>query len=326
LKLTKALLAITAGVFGFFVAELPCIGQEFPVKPIRMVVPFPAGGGVDIIARIGAQQMERRLGQQIVADDRAGASGSIAGGIVANAPPDGYTLLFALDSVVTANPHLFPLRYDPLKDLVPISRVGISQLVIVVNPHLPARSLKQFIALAKARPGELNIGSAGFGSTAHLGGELFVRTAGIKLVHVPYKGSPQALSDVVGGQIEVTTPTLPAAMGMITAGRVRALAVTGRKRSIAMPNIATASEAGLTGFDVEFWEAFLAPAKTPRPIIEKLASEIHMALQDDGVRSSMIKQGMEPASSTPEELLGVMSQDSKKWGQLIKEAKIHVGK
>jgi tripartite-type tricarboxylate transporter receptor subunit TctC len=322
----KAVAILGGSLLAVLVGPGTGFAQQYPSKPIRMVVPFPAGGGVDVIGRIVGQQMSDRMGHQVVADNRAGASGSIAAEIVANAPPDGYTVLFALDSVITANPHLLPLTYDPLKDLAPVSRVGVSQLVIVVNPNLPAKSLKEFIALAKTRPGKLNIGSAGIGSSAHLGGELFVRKAGIELIHVPYKGSPQALTDVVSGQIEVTTPTLPAAMGMIKSGRVRALAVTGNKRSAAMPDLPTAAEAGLPGYDVEFWVGFLAPAKTPAEIIEKLALEIKTALEAPSVRAGLANQGMEPAATTPQMLFDIMSRDSRKWATLIKEANIRIGK
>jgi Uncharacterized protein conserved in bacteria len=322
----RRLLMLAVTLSTIFAAASECTAQNYPSKPIRMVVPFPAGGGVDVVGRIVAQQVADQTGQQIVADNRAGASGSIAAEIVAHANPDGYTILFALDSVITANPHLLRgLSYDPLKDLAPISRVGVSQLVIVVNPKLPAQSLKDLIALAKEKPGQLNIGSAGFGSTAHLAGELFVRTAGIRVIHVPYKGSPQAITDVVSGQIQLTTPTLPAAMGMITSGRVRALAVTGVKRSAAVPQIPTASEAGLPGYEVEFWVGFLAPAKTPRVMVEKLASEIKLALKDSAVQAAMLKQGMEPAASTPHTLSELISKDSQKWAKLIREANIHVG-
>ncbi len=310
----------------FFASTSTGFTQDFPSKPIRMVIPFPAGGGVDVIGRIVGQQISERTGQQVVVDNRAGASGNIGGHIVANAPADGYTVLFALDSVITANPHLLPQSYDPLKDLAPVSRVGVSQLVIVVNPASPAKSLKDFIALARARPGKLNIGSAGVGSTAHLGGELFVRKAGIQLTHIPYKGSPQALTDVVGGQIEVTTPTVPAAIALIESGRVRALAVTGSKRITAMPGVPTVAEAGLPGYEVEFWVGLFAPAKTPTHIIRRLASEIAIALDAPSVRAGMARQGMEPAATTPEELYAIVSRDSKTWSALIKEANIRVDK
>ena len=309
----------------FFFVSTAQAADTFPSKPIRMLVPFPAGGGIDVVGRILADQIAEQTGQQVVVDNRAGASGNIAGTVVADANPDGYTLLFALDTLITANPYLFAkIGYDPVKQLAPISRVGISQLVILVNPAIAAQSVSQLIMLAKEKPGQLNIGSAGIGTAAHLAGELFVRTAGLRMVHVPYKGSPQAITDLVSGQIQVTTPTVPAAMAMIRSNRVRALAVTGSKRSPALPEIPTVAEAGLPGYEVEFWVALLAPAKTASSIVAHLAEQTGRALDIPAVRTHLLKQGMDAAASSPQVLADLIARDSKKWGKLIKDANIKI--
>lgn len=309
----------------FFFASTVHAAETFPSKPIRMLVPFPAGGGIDVVGRIVADQIAEQTGQQVVVDNRAGASGNIAGEVVAKANPDGYTLLFALDTLITANPYLFAkIGYDPIKQLAPISRVGVSQLVILVHPAIAAQSVSELIMLAKEKPGQLNIGSAGIGTAAHLAGELFVRTAGVRMVHVPYKGSPQAITDLVSGQIQVTTPTVPAAMGMIRSNRVRALAVTGSKRSPALPEIPTVAEAGLPGYEVEFWVALLAPAKTASSIVAQLAEQTRRALDIPAVRTNLLKQGMDAAASSPQVLADLIARDSKKWGKLIKDANIKI--
>ena len=310
----------------FFFVSTAQAADTFPSKPIRMLVPFPAGGGIDVVGRILADQIAEQTGQQVVVDNRAGASGNIAGAVVADANPDGYTLLFALDTLITANPYLFAkIGYDPVKQLAPISRVGISQLVILVNPAIAAQSVSQLIMLAKEKPGQLNIGSAGIGTAAHLAGELFVRTAGLRMVHVPYKGSPQAITDLVSGQIQVTTPTVPAAMAMIRSNRVRALAVTGSKRSPALPEIPTVAEAGLPGYEVEFWVALLAPAKTASSTVAQLTEQTRRALDIPAVRTNLLKQGMDAAASSPQLLADLIARDSKKWGKLIKDANIKIG-
>ena len=309
----------------FFFVSTAQAADTFPSKPIRMLVPFPAGGGIDVVGRILADQIAEQTGQQVVVDNRAGASGNIAGAVVADANPDGYTLLFALDTLITANPYLFAkIGYDPVKQLAPISRVGISQLVILVNPAIAAQSVSQLIMLAKEKPGQLNIGSAGIGTAAHLAGELFVRTAGLRMVHVPYKGSPQAITDLVSGQIQVTTPTVPAAMAMIRSNRVRALAVTGSKRSPALPEIPTVAEAGLPGYEVKFWVALLAPAKTASATVAHLAEQTGRALDIPAVRTHLLKQGMDAAASSPQVLADLIARDSKKWGKLIKDANIKI--
>lgn len=297
--------------------------STYPAKPIRLVIPFPAGGGVDVVGRIVGQRLGDQLGQQLLVDNRVGASGNIAAEIVATANPDGHTLFFALDSVLTANPHLYrKLAFDPVASFAPVSRVGTSQFAVVVSPSLPVKDLQEFIGLARAKPGQLNFGSAGTGSTAHLAAELLVHAAGIRMIHVPYKGSPQAMTDLAAGQVQMATPTVPAAMGLIRGGKVRALAVSGPKRTPAAPDIPTAAEAGLPAYQIEFWVAILAPARTPGDIVTRLLGETRRALEDTEVRASLLRQGMEAAPSTPEELLRIIREDTGKWGKVIRSAGI----
>ena len=293
----------------------------YPSKPIRLLISFPAGGGVDVVGRIVAQRLGDQLGQQVLVDNRAGAGGNVAAEIVATANPDGHTLFFALDSVLTVNPHLYrKLPFDPVASFAPVSRVGTSQFAVVVNPSLPVKDLQEFIALARAKPGQMNFGTAGTGSSAHLASELLVQAAGLRMTHVPYKGSPQAMTDLVAGQVQLVTPSVPAAMGLIRAGKVRALAVSGPKRTAAAPEIPTAAEAGLPAYTAEFWVAILAPARTPADIVAKLLGETRRALDDTDVRANLLKQGMEAAPAPPDELARIIREETAKWGKIIRAA------
>jgi tripartite-type tricarboxylate transporter receptor subunit TctC len=311
-------------ILGLCVAGAAHAAESYPARPIRVVIPFAAGGGIDVIGRLVSLQLAEQLGQQIVIDNRSGASGNIGGELVAKANPDGHTVLFALDNVLTINPHVFKLGYDPLRDLAPVSLVGVSQLAILVLPTGPARSLADFVQLVKEKPGQLTLGNVGTATPTHLAAEQLARMAGLTVTHVPYKGAPAAINDLLGGHINALIVTVPGAMAMIRANRVRALAVTGAKRSAILPELPTVAETGLSGYEAEFWVAFLAPAKTPPAIVSRLEAEIRNALAVGTVRASLLKQGVDAAASSPAALAELIARDSRRWGQLITDARIKI--
>ena len=291
---------------------------EFPAKPIRMLVGGATGGGVDITARIVAKSMSESMRQQCVVENRAGASGNIASELVAKAPPDGYTLLMGTIAPLAINPSLYAsLTFDPARDFAPLSRAADSTNVLVVHPSLPARSVKELIAIAKARPGQLLFGSAQTGSAGHLAGELFNTAAHVKTVHVPYKGGAPAMIDLISGQLQMIFATVITAAPHVRSGRVRALAVTTAKRSAAMPELPTMDKAGLRGFEVNNWYGLVAPAKTPPEIVKLLNREIVNALSQPDVRDVMLKQGLEPAPSTPEEFGAYIRSEIAKWRKVV---------
>lgn len=305
------------------VAAVSALAQPYPAKPIRLVVPFSAGGGGDVTARVIAAQMATRLGQPIVVEPRGGASAIIGTEIVAKSPPDGYTLLMGQTGPNAINPGLFKkLPYDAIRDFAPIALATSYPYVIAINPSSPATSLKEFIALAKSRSGELSFGSAGVGSSAHLAAELFIRTAGLKMTHVPYKGTSQALADVVGGQLHMTFGDVPSTSSMVKSGRLRAIAVTGARRSSILAGIPTAAEAGLEGFEASAWLGFFAPAGTPRPIIDQLNAAVAEALKVPEVRERFARDGVELGGGTPEQFAAFLKQEIQKWGGVIRDAGI----
>jgi tripartite-type tricarboxylate transporter receptor subunit TctC len=291
---------------------------EFPSKPIRILVGGATGGGVDITARILAKSLSESMRQQCVVENRAGASGNIASELVAKAAPDGYTLLMGTIAPLAINPSLYAnLTFDPARDFAPLSRAADSTNVLVVHPSLPARSVKELIAIAKARPGQLLFGSAQTGSAGHLAGELFNTAANVKTVHVPYKGGAPAMIDLISGQLQMIFATIITAAPQIKSGRVRALAVTTAKRSAAMPELPTMDEAGLRGFEVNNWYGLVAPAKTPPDIVKLLNREIVNALSQPDVRDVMLKQGLDPAPSTPEEFGAYIRSEIAKWRKVV---------
>ena len=256
-------------VFGLYAC--PATAQTYPAKPVRMMVPFPAGGGSDTMGRIVGNKLSERLGQQIVVENRPGAAGSIGADIVARAPADGYTLLLGSTSELVQYPNVNPkIPYDPVRDFAPITLVGTIPLVLVVHPSLPVRNVKDLVALAKGRPGEINFGSAGQGATTHLAVELFILLSKVKLTHVPYKGSPQAVADLVAGNVQLGIPTMPAALPFIKSGRVKVLAVSTAKRAANLPDVPTLAEAGVKGYEATLWTGILAPTGTPPPITDRL--------------------------------------------------------
>jgi tripartite-type tricarboxylate transporter receptor subunit TctC len=291
----------------------------YPDRPVRLVVPFPAGGGADFMARALAQKLSAQLGQPVVLDHRAGAGGTIAAEVVAGAAPDGYTLLFGTVGTHAINVSLYAkLRYDPVKDFAPVSLTHLAPRVLVVHPSVPAKTVPELIALARAKPGELTFGSAGSGGTNHLSGELFKSMAGIDLVHVPYKGSAPASVDLLGGRITMVFDSIVAWGDHIKTGKVRALGVTSLRRSAALPDVPTIAESGLAGFDVANWLGVLAPAGTPKDAIARLNAEIRIAMADAEMQRQLVAVGIDPTYSTPEAFAELIRAYIPKWAKVVR--------
>jgi tripartite-type tricarboxylate transporter receptor subunit TctC len=286
---------------------------------VRLVVPFPAGGGADFMARALAQKLSAQLGQPVVLDHRAGAGGTIAAEVVAGAAPDGYTLVFGTVGTHAINVSLYAkLRYDPVKDFAPVSLTHLAPRVLVVHPSVPAKTVPELIALARAKPGELTFGSAGSGGTNHLSGELFKSMAEIDLVHVPYKGSAPASVDLLGGRITMVFDSIVAWGDHIKTGKVRALGVTSLRRSAALPDVPTIAESGLAGFDVANWLGVLAPAGTPKDAIARLNAEIRIAMADAEMQRQLVAVGIDPTYSTPEAFAELIRADIPKWAKVVR--------
>jgi tripartite-type tricarboxylate transporter receptor subunit TctC len=293
----------------------------YPSKPIRLVIGFAPGGGSDISGRIIARKVSELLGQQIIIDNRPGAGGNIATDMVAKAAPDGYTILMGSVGPLAVAPHMSKnLPFDPQKDLAPISLGVTFANVLVVHPSVPVKNLQEYVALAKTKP--IPYGTSGIGSAGHLAGELFRMMAGVDIPHVPYKGGGPAMNDALGGQVPSLFASAPTALPQIQAGKLRALATTGSRRSALLPNVPTIAESGYPGYEAMNWYAFLAPAKTPRPIIDKLNREFVKALNSPDVREQLARDGAEAIPSTPEEFAAYMARESRTWAKVVKEAGI----
>jgi tripartite-type tricarboxylate transporter receptor subunit TctC len=291
--------------------------QSYPLKPIRVVVPFAPGGATDTTARLVGQKMTERFGQTVVVENRPGASGAIGVDAVAKSTPDGYTVLLASTDVAVL-PHLQKTPYDVDKDLVPVSLAVVTPLILVVHPSLSATTVLELVALAKARPGQLSYGSAGSGGVQHLAGELLKFTMKIDIVHVPYKGGGQVMPDLVGGQVSMFFAGMPPAMPHVQSGRLRALAVTTTRRSPTAPDVPTMEEAGVPGFDMSNWFAYFVPAGTPPDVIGKLNAEINRALKLQDVKEKLASLGAEAEGTSPEELARFLRAESAKFAYLIK--------
>jgi tripartite-type tricarboxylate transporter receptor subunit TctC len=314
---TGALLAALALAF----AIVPANAQDYPSRSITLVVPYAAGGGNDVMARIVAEKMSRTLGQQIVIENRAGAGGSNATRQVARSAPDGYTLVIGGTGTLGVNPTLYNnVGYDSRKDFAPVGLIGTSALIVLVHPGLPVRSIGELIALAKREPGKLNYASAGVGSGIHLGTALFEQMADIKLTHVPYRGSAPALTDLMGGHVAIYFSSLPPAIGLARDGKVRALAVTGAKRSDVFPDLPTVAEAGLPGYESVLHYGIVAPAGTPRPIIDKLNAALRNALDAADTKERMATDGTEPLPSTPDEYAADVDREETKWSAIVRKS------
>jgi tripartite-type tricarboxylate transporter receptor subunit TctC len=301
-------------------AALHAQAQSYPSKPIRVIVPLAAGGPGDVLARAVGQKLAESVGQPVIIDNRPGANTNIGNEAVAKSAPDGYTLLMSA-STLTINPALYAnLAYDPVKSFAPVTLVATTPLVLVVHPSLPVKSVKELIALAKAKPAQLLYGSAGNGSTLHLAGEMFNSMAGVKIVHVPYKGVTNAFSDLLGGQISVMYPGAPIALPQVHAGKLRALATTGDKRSAAAPELPTVAEAGLAGYEVSVWYGVLAPAGTPPAVVNRLHGELVKIVQSTDITARWAALGAEPLHNTPEEFAAFLRNDLVKWTKVVRES------
>jgi tripartite-type tricarboxylate transporter receptor subunit TctC len=297
----------------------------FPDKPLRMIVPFPAGGAADLMARGMALRLSEELGQQVVIDNRGGAGGSTAAEAAAKSTPDGYTLFFGTMGTHAINPALYPkLRYDPLKDFEAISLTHVTPRVLVVGPSVKARSIAELIALAKAKPGSLSYGSAGNGSSSHLSGALFESMAGVDMLHVPYKGSAPLLVDVLAGRIDMTFDSYTVYEDHIRSGKVHALGVTSKGRLKALPNVATIDEAGLKGYDVSNWLGLFAPAGTPVPVLTTLHAALGRAMATPALRQQLSALGIEPAFGSREEFTSLIRSELPKWAAIVKSAGVHI--
>jgi tripartite-type tricarboxylate transporter receptor subunit TctC len=296
--------------------------QTYPVKPVRLILPFPPGGPTDLLGRAIAQKLGEQMGQQVIADNRPGAGGNLGLELAAKAPPDGYTI--ALTSpLVSISPSLYSrLNYDPQKDLLPVSKVALIQNILVVHPSVPAKSLKDLVQVAKASPGKLNYGSGGVGTTTHLAPELLQSLTGIKLVHVPYKGSGLALVALVGGQIDMLVMAVPAAATQIQGGKVRAIAVLSEKRATPLPNVPTAPEAGFADFVIDIWYGILAPAGTPANLVTRLNAELNKALASPDLRERLLTAGVEPAGGSVEQFSSFVRSETIRFAKVIKDAGI----
>lgn len=310
-----------AFALAIFTMALPAHAQAWPAKPIRLVVPYSAGGTADLLGRSIARKLGESLGQQVIIENRTGAGGGIGADLVAKSKSDGYTLLMGTIATHAINPNLYPDNpYDPVKDFAPVLLVATMPNLLVVNPAVPAKNVRELIALAKAKPGELAFASAGSGTTQHLSGELFKKMAGVDMLHIPYKGNAPAVADLVGGQVQVMFDNIPISLQQVRAGKLRALAVTGPKRSPVLPDIPTIAEAALPGYSVTSWFALFAPAGTPAEIVATLNKEAHKALGDKTVHQQLVDQGIEPAGGTPEQLAAHIRAELSRWKKIVAES------
>jgi tripartite-type tricarboxylate transporter receptor subunit TctC len=310
------------GVFAVLLAlALPAAAQDYPTKPVRLIIPFPPGGSNDVVGRMIATQLGERLGKQVVVDNRGGAGGVLGTEVVANSAPDGYTLL-VISLAYAVNPALYKLKYDPSKAFAPVAMLGSGANVLTVHPLVPVNSVKELIALAKQKPGELNYASAGAGSFQHLGSELFKVMAGVDIVHVPFKGGGPAMIDVVGGHSQVLFSSLVQATSHIRSGKLRALGTGGPKRAAILPDIPTIAEAGVPGYEMANWWGIVAPAGTPQAIIDKLAKELGVVLSSPETQKQFASEGAEVVQKTPAEFAKHIETELAKWQRVVKEAGI----
>ena len=318
-----ACLLTTAGAVAMLHGAGADAAQTYPSKPIRLVVPYPAGGGSDIVARLVGHKLSEDLGQQVIAENRPGASGIIGAEIAVQALPDGYTLFFGSSGNLSANPSLYAkLPYKPLRDFQPISLTTRGPQILVVHPSVPAKSVKELIALAKARPGHLNFASGGMGTGNHLAMELFKMSAGINIVHVPYKGAGQAMVDLSSGQMEMMISSPLPAMPYVRAGRLRTLAVTSLKRTPLLPDLPTIAESGLDGFETTSWHGILVPIRTPKAISARLQSAIVKVMNQTDTKKQLASQGIDAIGSSSEQFAAYIKSETEKFANIIKHAGI----
>jgi tripartite-type tricarboxylate transporter receptor subunit TctC len=311
-------------LLGLFCAAAAAVqaADHYPLRPIRMIVAYPPGGGTDQVGRVMAEQLSQTLGQQVVVDNRGGATGNIGTELAARAVPDGHTLLMGNVAPNAVNVSLFKkLAFDPVKDFSPVSLVAITPNILVAHPSVPVKSIKELVALAKAKPGTLNFPSAGVGSSSHLAGELLKSLAGIDMVHVPFKGGGPAMVATISGEVQIMFATMPAALPHVKSGKVRPVAVTTAKRSQAMPDLPTIAESGVKGYDAATWYGLLAPARTPKPVIDRLHADT-VKILGGPTRQRLEAQGFEPDGGTPAAFSAYIKSEIAKWAKVIKDAGI----
>ena len=314
--------AITTAILVLVTGSAFAQASAYPDKPIRFVVPYPPGGGTDVIARIVQDRLRAALGQQIVIDNRGGAGGSIGTEVVARSAPDGYTVLFTLSSH-TINPAIFSkLSFDTARDFEPVGIVCSLPQILVANPQFPANTVQQLIAMAKEKPGSLSFASVGNGSPGHLAGEMMKIRTGTQLTHIPYRGGGPAVTDVVSGQVPLLWVSIPAAAQFVKQKQLKALAVSTVKRSAAFPDVPTMQEVGIADFEVDSWYAMFVPAKTPRAIVDRLNAALNTVLKEPEIREKLLAQGSEAVGGTPEQLGAVVNAELPKWAKLVKDAGI----
>ena len=319
---SPALLLVTLGLI---IAAPVCMGaDDYPARSIRVVVAYAAGGGNDLIARVLSKRLTETLGKTVIVDNRPGATGIIGTELVAKSPPDGYTLILA-DTPHVTNPYVYPnVQYDPIKDFEPITLVGSAPVVLAVYAKAPFQSVSEFIALAKSQSAKITMGSGGTGTSSHFAGELFQMRTGIKLIHVPYKGNGPALADAVAGQIQCIFSPVAAVIPLMSAGRLRALAISSPKRAAAIPDVPTFEEAGVADYKVANWYGVLGPAGIPKPVVMQLNREIAAAIQSPEVKTRLDDSLVTPAVTTPEEFAAFLKAEASRWSQLIKAVGIKV--
>lgn len=318
----RALVALTLAL-GAALAPWPARAQDaWPSRPIRFILPFPPGGGTDILGRLIAERLTATLGQPVVAENRGGAGGNVGAEAAAKSAPDGYTIVLVAPSLAISPSLYSKLAYDPVKDFAPVSLVATVPNVMITNPSVPAKTLAEFIRLAKSKPGEMNFGSGGSGTSNHLAGELFNIVAGVKLVHIPYKGVNLAMNDVLSGRVQLVFIGIPAAAPHIKAGKLRALALVAPQRSSVLPDVPTVGEAGLPKFDVTTWYGILAPAGTPSPIVDRLNGELGKIMHSSELKERLEALATDPVTSTPEEFADLIRREIAKWRDVVREAGI----
>ena len=310
------------GLLALLIVESPAAQTTYPEKPIRIVVGFPPGGQADTVARLLGQKLAEALGKPIVVDNAPGAAGNIAADRVAKAAPDGYTLGLLSQGQIVINPSLYKLAYDPVKDFAPVSQVTVSMYILVVHNAVPAKSVKELVALAKAQPGGLTFASAGSGSGPHMAAELFKSVAGLDIRHIPYKGVPAAIPDLLGGRVTMMFSPIGVVLPLVREGKLRALAVTSLRRSSAAPELPTIAESGYPGFEVTVWRGLLAPARTPAAIVRKLHLETVKALALPDLRAKLADLGLEGIGNSPDEFAAFIKSEIPKWAKVIKESGI----
>ncbi|MFL6566418.1 MAG: Bug family tripartite tricarboxylate transporter substrate binding protein [Burkholderiales bacterium] len=296
--------------------------EAYPSRPVRFILPFPPGGGTDILGRLIAERLSANLGQPVVTENRGGAGGNVGAEAAAHSAPDGYTIVLVAPSLAISPSLYSKLNYDPVKDFAPISLVATVPNVMITNPSVEAKNLREFIALARSRPGQMNFGSGGSGTSNHLAGELFNIVTGAKLVHVPYKGVNLAMQDVLSGRVQLVFIGIPAALPHIKSGRLRALAVVAPQRSPALAEVPTSEEAGLKDFEVTTWYGVLAPSGTPRPIVTRLNSELGKIMHTPDMKERLAGLATDPHTSTPEEFAAYLKQEIAKWGDVVRKANL----